>query len=208
MKKLLFITLFLFASSSVALATDFKEGVNYEKLEQQPTDTGDKIEVLEFFWYGCPHCYHFEPALNGWLKTKPDNVTFIRVPAIFRPDWKVQARAYYALERMGVIEKMHDRIFDEIHKKRKRLNTLDSIADFVAKNGVDRAKFVDEYNSFEVDGLVRKALKKLRAYHVDGVPTLAVNGKYKFSGRTAGSHKKMIELLNDLIKKESGPQKP
>ena len=204
MKKLLLSTLLLLVSAGAALAADYKAGVDYAVVEPPiATDTGDKIEVLEFFWYGCPHCYHFEPDLKRWKKTIPDNVRFVRVPAIFRPDWKIQARAYYALERMGVIESVHGKIFDEIHKNKKRLNTMDALADFVAKNGVDRAKFIEEYNSFAVDGLVRKALKKLRAYNIDGVPTLAVNGKYKVSGRMAGSHRKMIEIMNYLIKKES-----
>ncbi len=204
MKKLLLGILFLFSAASFAQAENYVAGVDYKKIDQQMTESGDKIEVLEFFWYGCPHCYHFEPNLNAWKKSKPANVSFIRVPAVFRPDWKVQARAYYALEIMGVIENIHGKIFDAIHKKKKRLNTLDSLADFVAKHGVDKARFIEEYNSFAVDGKVRKAVKKIKAYKIEGVPTVAVNGKYTISGRLAGSYENMIKILDHLIEKESG----
>lgn len=203
MKKILFITLLVLNFFTSAGAADYTAGVDYKTIDQQPTDTGDNIEVLEFFWYGCPHCYHFEPEVSAWNKSKPANVTFIRVPAVFRPDWKVQARAYYALELMGVIEQLHGKIFDAIHKHKKRLNTLDSIADFVASEGIDKDKFIAEYNSFVVDGKVRKAVKKMKAYKIEGVPTVAVNGKYKTSGRMAGSYENMIKIINHLIEKES-----
>ncbi|MDT8281435.1 MAG: thiol:disulfide interchange protein DsbA/DsbL, partial [Gammaproteobacteria bacterium] len=111
MKKLL-VFLLLITSSTMIHAADYKEGVDYKRVAIQPTDTGDTIEVLEFFWYGCPHCYHFEPYISDWKKTKPANVEFVRVPAVFRPDWEIQARTYYALSNMGVIEDLHIRIFD------------------------------------------------------------------------------------------------
>ena len=192
-----------FAGQFAVQADEFSEGIEYKKIDQQRTESGDKIEVLEFFWYGCPHCYHFEPSINRWKITKPENVVFTRVPAIFRPDWKVQARAYYALSNMGVIEKMHGRIFDEIHKHKKPLNTREGIADFVAANGVDRDKFIEEYNSFTVDGQVRKALKKQKAYNISGVPTVAVNGKYMTNGTMAGDYPTLIKVIDYLVEKES-----
>jgi len=202
MKKI-FMFLFLLASSSLLQAADYNEGVHYKQLPQQQTDSGDKIEVLEFFWYGCPHCYAFEPYISEWRKTKPANVEFTRVPAIFRPDWEVQARAYYALSNMGVIEDIHEKIFSAIHKDKKPLNKLDLIADFVEKNGVDRKKFVDEYNSFAVDGMVRKAKKKQTEYKIQGVPSIAVAGKYLTSGSMSGSYENLIKIINFLIAKES-----
>ncbi len=210
MRKLLLLPLLLVAGLFVAemtsaYAAPYTEGVDYTSVEQQPTETGKKIEVLEFFWYGCPHCFHFEPFLDKWEKTMPKNVAFVRIPAIFRPGWKIQARAYYALLNMGVIEKIHDKIFNAIHKDRKPLNTLEEIADFVAKNGVNRERFIEEYNSFTVDNMVRKGLKKMQAYHIEGVPAVIVNGKYKVSPRKAGSFEKMIKIINYLIKKESKP---
>lgn len=202
MKKLL-IFLSLMMSSAMLQAAGYTEGVDYKKLTPQSTDAGDKIEVLEFFWYGCPHCYSFEPYLNAWKKTKPANVEFVRVPAIFRPDWEVQARTYYALSNMGVIEDLHGKIFTAINKDKKRLNKKELLTDFVVKNGVDRKKFEEEYNSFAVDSMVRKAKKKQTAYKIQGVPSIAVNGKYLTSGSMSGSYDNLVKIVDYLIKKES-----
>ena len=202
MKKLL-VLLFLVFGSTALLAEDYKEGTHYQALTPQATDSGDKIEVLEFFWYGCPHCYSFEPYLRSWKKSKPANVVFKRVPAMFRPEWEVQARSYYALSNMNVVEDIHGKIFDAMHKDKKRLNTLAEITDFVVKNGVDEQRFNNEYNSFVVDGMVRKAKKKQKAYKVKGVPTIVVNGKYTTGGSMAGSYDNMIKVMDYLIQKES-----
>lgn len=203
MKKLFIILMLMISSTVLVQAADFKEGVDYKKIAQQSTDAGDKIEVLEFFWYGCPHCYSFEPFLNTWKKTKPANVEFVRVPAIFRPDWEVQARTYYALRDLGVVEEIHGKIFTAMHKDKKKLNKKEQLVDFVVSNGVDRKKFEDAYKSFSVDSMVRKAKKKQAAYKIQGVPTIAVNGKYVTSGSMAGSFENMIKILNHLIEKES-----
>ena len=201
MKKLL-ILLSLMLSSAMLQAAGYTEGVDYKKLAQQSTDSGDKIEILEFFWYGCPHCYSFEPYINAWKKTKPANVEFVRIPAIFRPDWEVQARTYYALSNMGVIEDLHLKIFAAIHKDKKRLNKKELLTDFVVENGVDRKKFDEEYNSFAVDSMVRKAKKKQTAYKLQGVPSIAVDGKYLTSGSMSGSYDNMIKILDHLLKME------
>jgi thiol:disulfide interchange protein DsbA len=126
-----------------------------------------------------------------------------RVPAMFRPEWEIQARAYYALSNMNVIEDVHGKIFEAINKDKKRLNTLEAIADFVAKNGVDKQSFKNEYNSFVVDGMVRKAKKKQKAYKIQGVPTVIVNGKYTTGASMAGSYDKLIKVMDYLIQKES-----
>jgi len=202
MKKSL-IFLLLMMSSVMSQAAGYTEGVNYKKVVPQPTDTGSKIEVLEFFWYGCPHCYSFEPYIKAWKKTKPANVEFVRIPAVFRPDWEVQARTYYALSNMGVIEDLHGKIFAAIHKDKQRLNKKELLTDFIVKNGVDRKKFEAEYNSFSVDGMVRKAKKKQTAYKIQGVPSVAVNGKYLTSGSMSGSYENLIKIMNYLIEKES-----
>jgi thiol:disulfide interchange protein DsbA len=201
MKKLL--TIILLMTSSVLYAADFKQGTDYRAIAVQPTGSGDKIEVLEFFWYGCPHCYSFEPSIIAWKKSKPANVEFIRVPAVFRPDWEIQARTYYALENMGVVEDVHGKIFKAIHKDKKRLNKKKLIVDFLVENGVNREKFLAEYSSFSVDGKVRKAKKLLKPYQIEGVPTVAVNGKYITSGSMAGSYDNLIKILDYLIKQES-----
>jgi len=202
MKKIL-VFLLLLINSAVLQAAGYTEGVDYKKLTPQSTDIGDKIEVLEFFWYGCPHCYTFEPYINAWKKTKPANVEFVRVPAIFRPDWEVQARTYYALSNMGQIEDLHGKIFTAIHKDKKRLDKKEMLTAFLVKNGVDRKKFEEEYNSFAVDSMVRKAKKKQTAYKLQGVPSIAVNGKYLTSGSMAGSYDNLVKILDYLVAKES-----
>jgi thiol:disulfide interchange protein DsbA len=203
MKKLV-VFIFLIMSSALVNAADFKAGEHYKQFDQQlATDTGDKIEVLEFFWYGCPHCYSFEPFISAWKKTKPANVEFVRVPAVFRPDWEIQAKAYYALSVMGVVEDVHGKIFDAIHKDKKRINTLDAMADFVEKNGVDRKLFLKEYNSFAVDNMVRKGKRKQKDYQIQGVPAVVVNGKYLTGASMAGAYDNLIKIIDHLIAKET-----
>lgn len=202
MKKLL-VFLALMTSAAFLHAGEYKEGVHYKKLTQVTTTVSDKIEVLEFFWYGCPHCYSFEPHVKAWKKTLSDNVKFARVPAIFRPDWEIQARTYYALSNMGLIETAHGKIFDAVHKSKKRLNTLESMVAFLEKNGVDRKTFLDEYKSFGVDGFVRKAKKKQSEYKIQGVPGVVVNGKYLVSGSMAGSYDNMVKIIDHLIEIEA-----
>jgi len=201
MKKLV-VFMFLMISPLLLQAADFKPGVHYKVLEQPVAVATDKILVQEFFWYGCPHCYTFEPFIKAWKKTKPANVEFVRVPAIFRPDWEIQAKAYYALSVMGVIEDVHGKIFEAIHKDKKRLNTLDTIADLVEKNGLDRQKFLTEYNSFAVDSMVRKAKKLQKEYEIQGVPSVAVNGKYLTAGSMAGTYDNLVKVIDYLVAKE------
>lgn len=201
MKKFM-LFVFLLLNSAVLQASGYTEGVEYKAVPPQPTDTGDKIEVLEFFWYGCPHCYTFEPYIQAWKKTKPANVEFVRVPAIFRPDWEVQARTYYALSNMGVIEDLHEKIFAAIHVDKKKLNTKEQLTNFLVEKGVDRKKFEEQYSSFSVDTMVRKAKKKQTGYRIQGVPSIAVNGKYLSSGSMSGSYDNLVKILDFLVNKE------
>ena len=202
MKKLV-VFIFLLVNSALLQAADYSEGTHYKKLPTQQTSSVEKVEVQEFFWYGCPHCYSFEPFLKSWEKTKPANVELVRVPAVFRPEWEVQARAFYALSQMGKIDDIHGKIFTAINKDKIRLDKKELIVDFVEKNGVDRKKFLEEYDSFGVDGMVRKAKKKIKAYQIQGVPSVVVNGKYLTSASMAGSYDNMLKITNYLIAKES-----
>ena len=114
--------------TSPVLAAEFKEGMHYLPVTPpQPTSSKDKVEVVELFWYGCPHCYRLEPYVNRWLKKKPDNVEFVRMPGVLNPGWELLARAYYTAEILGVVEKVHSPIFDTIHGKRKQLNSQNAI---------------------------------------------------------------------------------
>ncbi|HUO44130.1 MAG TPA: thiol:disulfide interchange protein DsbA/DsbL [Burkholderiales bacterium] len=146
----------------------------------QPTEDSKKIEVIEFFWYGCPHCYHLEPSLNAWLRHKPADVEFRRVPAVLQSAWMPLTRTYYALVALGVADKYHSAIFEAIHKEGKRnlITDPNAIADWLATKGLDKQKFLDAYNSFAVNGRSQRAVDISGAYNIDGTPTLAINGKY------------------------------
>jgi len=144
----------------------------------QPTDSGKKIEVLEFFWYGCPHCNNLQPSLRAWLKQMPADVEFRRVPAVFQDSWIPLTRAFYALEVMGVVDKLHYDVFAAIHEQKARLSDEKVLFDWVAKQGVDRQKFIDTYNSFGVQSRSRNSIEKTRNYDIPGTPALTVDGKY------------------------------
>jgi thiol:disulfide interchange protein DsbA len=163
-------------------------GVDYRTLDKpQQTDSGKKVEVTEFFWYACPHCYAFEPALEDWVRKQGDNIVFKRVPIAFRESFIPQQRLYYTLEAMGKTEELHKKVFDAIHVQRQSLDTDAAIADFIEKQGIDRKKFLDVYNSFSVQTKVRRAAQLQEAYNVDGVPLVAIDGRYLTSPSIAGA---------------------
>lgn len=169
----------------------------------QPTQNPDKVEVIEFFWYGCPHCYHLEPDLNKWLKTKPDNVEFIRQPAIFSSLWEKHAKAYFTAEALGVVDKVHADFFDAIQNKKQKLETEEQLLKFFSEHGISETDFRNAYNSFPVDYKVRQAKTMAARYGVNGVPAVIINGKYRTSGPLAKTQQNMIDVMNRLIAKES-----
>jgi thiol:disulfide interchange protein DsbA len=173
----------------------------------QPTRDVNKVEVIEFFWYGCPHCFDFEPTLAKWVKTLPSNVIFIRQPAVFSDLWSKHAKAYYTAEALGVVDKVHQDFFDAIQIKKEHLETEEQLGKFFAAHGVSESDFKAAYSSFLVDTKVRQAAQLAAKYGISGVPAIVINGKYKTSGPVAGSHEKMIEVMNTLIKQESAPKK-
>jgi len=162
-------------------AAQLVQGRDYMPLSPpQPTENSKKIEVIEFFWYGCIHCYHLEAPLNAWLKHKPADVEFRRVPAVLQPAWMPLTRTYYTLVALGVADKYHSAIFDAIHKENRRNLVTDpnAIASWLATKGLDKQKFLDAYNSFAVNGRAQRAVDVSSAYNIDGTPTLVINGKY------------------------------
>ena len=169
----------------------------------QPVQNPDKIEVIEFFWYGCPHCYHFEPELAAWLKSKPANVEFIRQPAVFSDLWAKHAKAFYTAEVLGVEDKLHADFFDAIQNKKQKLVTEDELAKFFVEHGVKEAEFHSAYNSFGVDAKMRQAEGMGKRYGITGVPSLIINGKYRVTGPSAKSQENMLPVANELIKQES-----
>jgi len=155
----------------------------------QPTLAGGKIEVIEFFWYGCPHCYALEPAVNAWLKNAPKDVVFKRIPANPSEGWGEMARVYYTLDAMGLLDKYHQRVFDAMHKENVNLGNKRLREEWLAKNGIDVAKYNDVEKSFSVATNLARARQLTQAYQVDSVPRLIVNGKYYTSA----------DLLSDKV---------
>ena len=158
--------------------------------------------VTEVFWYGCPHCFRFEPYINKWKQNLPEGVVFEQVPSVLNPRWSEHARTFYALELIGATDPAHAKFFQALHLQNRRLNSLDTIAKFMASQGVDEKKFREAYHSFPVDTLVRKSKSKERKYGHNGVPAVIINGKYRTSGSMAGSNQRMIEVINFLVQME------
>jgi len=197
------LVLLVFAGTQ-SVQAEAAPGQSYEVISPaQPTQNPDKVEVIEFFWYGCPHCYRFEPVLNEWRKTMPDNVHFIRQPAVFSSLWGKHAKAYFTAEALGVVDVVHADFFDAIQNKKQRLTSEDDLAAFFAAHGVKDADFRSAYNSFLVDAKMRQAKTMAARYGVTGVPAIIINGKYKTNGPLAKSHANMIKVMNQLIAQES-----
>jgi len=192
----------MMSGTALAQAT-FVEGKDFQAINPAvKTSQPDKIVVTELFWYGCPHCFRFEPYVERWSASLPDGVVFEQVPSVLNPRWTEHARAYYALKMMGALGKVHREFFDAIHLKRQRLTSLDTIAEFVAEQGLDEKQFRDNYFSFPVDTQVRKNMQIEKRYGHNGVPAVVVNGKYLVSASLAGSNERMIEIMNFLVARE------
>ncbi len=184
-----------------------EEGIDFTTLgKAQPTETGDKIEVLEVFMYSCPHCFHLEPTIDKWLETTPENVGFRRMPAVFGPKVVPHARAFFAAEMMGVQDKLHMPLFRALHEQKKHIVDEDALVAFAEEQGIDGEEFRKTFNSFAVDMRVRRAEEMGKRYGVDGVPAVIVNGKYRTSPSQTGSRDTMLETINHLIKVESGQE--
>ena len=177
------------------------ESVNYIRLGTPvPVSVpAGKIEVIEFFWYECPHCNAFEPALDAWQKKLPADVAFRRVPVAFRDIYIPQQQLFYALDAMGKVDTMHRRVFNAIHIDHQRLEQPAEIAAFMEKNGVDRAKFLEVFNSFSVQTKAKQATRLAEAYKIDGVPALGIQGRYFTSGTLAGSPEKALGVTEYLV---------
>ncbi|MCH8181142.1 MAG: thiol:disulfide interchange protein DsbA/DsbL [Proteobacteria bacterium] len=178
------------------------EGTHYVKLAQPApvAAPAGKIEVVEFFWYGCPHCYHFEPALNAWVGKLPADVAFRRAPVAFRENpFGMHQRIYYTLEAMGLLSSLHSKTFHALHEEGQRLDKPELIADFMAKQGVDRAKFMSVFDSFAVQTKCRQARSLADAYKIDGVPTIGIGGQFYTSISLNGTPDKTLATVDFLV---------
>ena len=193
----------MLVSGSALAQSPFAEGTDYQIISPAvKTSQPDKVVVTEIFWYGCPHCFRFEPYVERWSANLPEGVVFEQVPSSLNPRWTEHARAYYAFKMMNVLEQSHKALFDAIHVKRQRLTSLDTIAEFAAELGLDEKLFRENYFSFPVETQIRKNMQKEKRYGHRGVPAVIVNGKYLVSASQAGSNERMIEIMNYLVAQE------
>jgi thiol:disulfide interchange protein DsbA len=205
-------TLALFAAAVLSVSVLFQpafaapvpafEGHDYAVVNSpQPVATGKKIEVLEFFWYRCPHCFHLEPSLHNWMKTLPKDAQIRRVPAVFRDDWMPAAKIYYSLEQMGQIDRLSGKVFDAYNLEKINLDDPAVLGPWIAKQGVDRAKFEAIYNSFSTQSKATQGGRLATAYAITGVPTFIVDGKYMTAQSMTQTEPRLYEVLDQLIVK-------
>ena len=178
-----------------------QEGADYRTLEKPaPMEAAaNKIEVVEFFWYSCPHCNAFEPLLQDWSKRIPPDISLRRVPAAFRDDMVPQQRLFYALEAMGKLDELHVKVFDAIHKEHVDLTRQQGMAEWLAKQGVDAPKFVEIYNSFAISARARRATDLQNAYDVEGVPSFGVAGRWYVDGVMTAGNPRMLQVVEALV---------
>ena len=207
MNPMRFLTIFLLFTGIVIAGVS---GARAEIVEERdytilpaprPTESGKNIEVLEFFWYGCPHCYDLHPLIKAWQKRMPKDVSFRYVPAVFRVNWVPGTKTFYALEALGVRDKLHDKVYDAIHLDKIDLSKEDLLFDWMAKQGIERQKFVDAYNSFAVQNQASRSTQMSKDYGLAGVPAVVVDGRYLTSGKMGGTPQDTIRTLEELIVK-------
>jgi len=195
------------ALAAAPLAARAQGAPQYNELKPpQPVETSaGKIEVIEFFWYGCPHCYTLEPVLEAWVKKLPPDVQFRPVPAVFNDRWGYDAAIYYTFDALGVLERVHSAFFDAIHRDHLRTDNTAALSEWLQKHGIDPKKFGEVFKSFGVQSRTRRAAQQTLAYKIDGTPAMAVQGRYTVSaeqGRTQQGLLQTVDYLVELVRKQ------
>jgi thiol:disulfide interchange protein DsbA len=183
-------------------ADGFQEGVHYQTLAK-PVVTSDpaKVEVLELFWYGCPHCDSLDPGLKVWVQNLPSGVNFVRMPVVFGRSWEMHARMFWVAKNLGILETIHEPLFNAIHREGQRLQRVDDVVAFFERYGADPAVVKRELAGFATESALRLADARVRAYGIQGVPALVVNGQFVTGVSQAGGEDQLFKLLNELIEK-------
>lgn len=184
--------------------SEFLEGQHYERITPEvATHTDGKIEVVEVFWYGCSHCFAFEPHLQEWLESKPENVEFRRSPGVFAQNWIPHARAFFAAEALGVSDTIHVPLFEAIHVEGRKIIDEDGLAKFFVEHGVSDEDFREAYNSFSVDSKARQAMTATRDYGITGVPSVIIDGRFRTSARLTGTYEDLLKVVEHLVDKQA-----
>ncbi|MEM9303554.1 MAG: thiol:disulfide interchange protein DsbA/DsbL [Pseudomonadota bacterium] len=196
------LSVLLLSLAGTTAAQDFQEGVHYKLIEPaQPTNNEGTVEVVEVFSYACPHCASFQPFIESWVESAPENVDFRRIPVVFRASWEPFARAYYTAEAMDILDDTHEAIFDALHKERRQLRSNDDLADFVAENSesTSREDYLKLSKSFAIETKLRRGMTQVQRFGVDATPSVIINGKYRATATMAGSVNRLLELMNYLV---------
>jgi thiol:disulfide interchange protein DsbA len=197
-----FLVVMMFALMALPVAAQQQRQAYTQLNPALSVESDGKIEVLEFFWYGCIHCYNLEPHIETWLKKLPPDTQFRRVPAVFNQRWALDAAIFYTLEALGVLDKLHKPLFDAIHKGGMRTDQQEAFNAWLQKNGVDPKKFLDTMKSFGVQSKTKRATQLTAAYKIDGTPAMAVHGRYMVSAEIPGMLKTVDELVDQVRKQK------
>jgi len=177
-----------------------RQNLEYRLIPVQPVETGANIEVIDFFWYGCPYCNELQPVLEEWIKKKPADVAVRRIPVILRDNWAPHARIYYTLDLLGEVERLHSKVYHSYHVEELAMSKPDVMEQWAAKNGIERRRWVDAYFSPEVDGRIARAFQATQRYDIQGTPSLVVDGRYLTSSSMTPTVRGMIPVIDDLVR--------
>ena len=194
------LALLALAGRAAAQEVRARQNIEYRLIPVQPVETGERIEVIDFFWYGCPYCNDLQPALEEWLKRKPDDVALRRVPAILRDSWAPHARIYYALELLGEVERLHLKVYGGYHVEQLHMSKPEVMEQWAAKHGIERQRWLDAYFSPETDARIARAFQATKRYDVQGTPSLVVDGRYLTSSSMTSTVRGVVTVLEDLVR--------
>ena len=194
------LALLALARRAAAQEVRARQNIEYRLIPVQPVGTGQRIEVIDFFWYGCPYCNDLQPTLEEWLKRKPDDVALRRVPAILRDSWAPHARIYYALELLGEVERLHLKVYEGYHVEQLHMSKPEVMEQWAAKHGIERQRWLDAYFSPETDARIARAFQATKRYDVQGTPSLVVDGRYLTSSSMTATVRGVVTVLEDLVR--------
>jgi len=194
------LTSFALAGRASSQEIRARQNIEYRLIPAQPVETGANIEVIDFFWYGCPYCNELQPALEEWIKKKPADVTVRRVPVILKDNWAPHARIYYTLDLLGEVERLHLKVYHGYHVEELAMSKPDVMEQWASKNGIERRRWVDAYFSPEVDGRIARAFQATKRYDIQGTPSIVVDGRYLTSSSMTPTVRGMIPVLDDLVR--------
>lgn len=191
----------LLAAGTTAAQQPIRADIEYRIIKPQPVSVSNGIEVIDFFWYGCPHCHNLQPALERWISRKPADVTVRRIPAILRDSWAPHARIFYTLEALGEVERLHQRVYHGYHVEELSMSKPEVMSEWAVRNGIARERWDEAYNSAAVQRKVEEAARLSRAYSIAGTPSLVVNGRYLTSGSMGETLNSTVLILDGLVSK-------